>query len=62
MRTNPALKHRQMLPLLALTGNVREEDLKECFASGMSAHLAKPFDRHDLAEKIEQLTRRSRAA
>jgi signal transduction histidine kinase/CheY-like chemotaxis protein len=43
------------LPLLALTGNARTKDREACLAAGMTAHLAKPFDQHDLKEAIEKL-------
>lgn len=43
------------LPVLALTANVRQDDIARCFASGMNGHLAKPFDRADLEEALERL-------
>jgi signal transduction histidine kinase/CheY-like chemotaxis protein len=46
------------LPVLALSANVREDDIAACLACGMNGHLAKPFDRADLDEALERLTRR----
>jgi signal transduction histidine kinase/CheY-like chemotaxis protein len=54
-----AVRH---LPLLALTANARAEDLRECREAGMNDHLAKPFDRVDLEEKISLLMRGPKAA
>lgn len=52
----------QSLPLLALTANAMDEDIAACKLAGMSDHLAKPFDRLDLEEKIMSLQRRYKAA
>jgi signal transduction histidine kinase/CheY-like chemotaxis protein len=47
----------QNLPVLALTANVRQDDIARCFASGMNGHLAKPFDRADLEEALAKLVK-----
>ncbi len=49
------------LPILALTGNASAEDVAACFASGMSGHLAKPFDQEDLEDALAELTRNKAA-
>jgi signal transduction histidine kinase/CheY-like chemotaxis protein len=59
IRKNEKLRH---LPLLALTANARAEDLNACLKAGMNDHLAKPFDRLDLEEKIARLANRQKAA
>ena len=46
---------KRPLPILALTANVRSEDIEACLLAGMNDHLAKPFDQVDLKEKIAQL-------
>lgn len=50
------------IPILALTANARDDDRDACLAAGMNGHLRKPFDRHDLAEAIAQLTNGRAAA
>jgi len=50
------------VPILALTANARHEDHAICLAAGMDGHLPKPFDRSDLDEAIEKLTRARSAA
>ena len=59
IRGNPKLKH---LPLLALTANAHHEDLQACLDSGMNDHLAKPFDRLDLHDKIISVIKKTKAA
>jgi signal transduction histidine kinase/CheY-like chemotaxis protein len=49
------------LPVLALTANVRNEDVAACLSAGMNGHLAKPFERADLEEALVKLTRRQAA-
>ncbi len=58
IRGNPTLKH---LPLLALTANAHNEDLQACLAAGMNDHLAKPFDRLDLHDKIISVIKKTMA-
>jgi len=62
IRHDKAYTDYRNLPLLALTANVRAEDLSECKEAGMNDHLAKPFDRLDLEEKIALLMRGRQAA
>ena len=40
------------IPIIALSANAFEEDAKRCFAAGMTAHLAKPFQIEDVEKTI----------
>jgi CheY-like chemotaxis protein len=45
------------LRILALTANTGREAVSACLNAGMTGHLAKPFDRADLEEALETMTR-----
>ena len=62
LRKGDGLEHRRKLPLLATTGNVRPEDVRACLDAGFNEHLAKPFDRMDLEEKVALLVKVEKAA
>ena len=38
----------QRLPIIAMSANAYDEDVKACLRSGMNAHIAKPFQPEDL--------------
>ena len=44
------------LPIIVLTANAFEEDVKQCLQAGMDAHLAKPVDIERLKETLRRLT------
>lgn len=50
------LKRRDALsvPILALTANAYEEDVRACLAAGMNAHLAKPLDVRALLQTLAE--------
>ena len=43
------------LPVIALTGNVRDEDIRGCYAANMNGHLPKPVDPKKLQIQIEKV-------
>lgn len=45
------------IPIIALSANVFETDIKKSKEAGMNVHLAKPIDRHTLLLTIDSLTK-----
>lgn len=43
------------LPVVAMTGNVRDEDVRNCYAANMNGHIAKPVDPQKLKEAIQKI-------
>ena len=43
------------IPIIAMTANAFEKDVKEAWEAGMDAHIAKPLDVNVLYEKLTQL-------
>ena len=43
------------IPIVALTANAFEEDVRDCLAAGMDAHLSKPVDIDLLVETLARL-------
>lgn len=43
------------LPIIAMSANAYEEDVKACLDIGMNAHIAKPFQPEQLYKLLEQL-------
>ena len=44
------------VPIIAMTANAFDEDIKRSLASGMNAHLSKPIEVQKLRELLRQLT------
>jgi signal transduction histidine kinase/CheY-like chemotaxis protein len=42
------------VPIIAMTANAFDDDVKNCKEAGMNAHLPKPFDIGNLFEKVER--------
>jgi CheY-like chemotaxis protein len=55
VRAIPALAS---VPAIALTGTSLERDVQQALAFGFTAHVVKPVEMADLAQKINQLTSR----
>ncbi len=49
IREDPGLAH---LPIIAMTANAMKEDVDQCLAAGMNAHIAKPIDEKILVSRI----------
>jgi CheY-like chemotaxis protein len=57
--TMPSPKSNQ-IPIVALTASVLRADLDECFSSGMTAYVPKPFKTWQLINTIAEVTGRER--
>ena len=49
-------KDGKTTPIIALSANAFEDDIKECLDAGMNAHVAKPIDVHALKEELSLLS------
>lgn len=58
IRRNEADRGLPRIPILALTANVRRQDIDSCLDAGMDGYLSKPFDRDALEEAISRLMKR----
>lgn len=47
-------QQRGATPIIALTGNSREEDIQKTRAAGFTAHVTKPLKKHTLLEAIQR--------
>ena len=45
-------KDAKITPIIAMTANAYEEDIKASMKAGMNAHLTKPFNPQEFYEKI----------
>ncbi|HEX7314214.1 MAG TPA: PAS domain S-box protein [Pyrinomonadaceae bacterium] len=54
------LPHMREVPALALTGYAAQRDAEAALAAGFDAHVPKPVDPAELAERMDQLTRKER--
>jgi len=42
------------LPVIAMSANAYEEDVRDCLAAGMDGHIAKPFDPAELLRVLHK--------
>jgi CheY-like chemotaxis protein len=42
------------IPIIAMTADAYDEDIRKCLAAGMNAHIAKPIDADLLFNSIER--------
>ena len=45
------------LPIIAISANAYDEDVKNCLEAGMNAHIAKPFNPDELLKTLYKLIR-----
>ena len=43
------------VPIIMITARATQEDVVKAMAAGVSAYIAKPFNRNELTDKIQQL-------
>ena len=53
-----SLPHQQHIPIIALTADADEGSIQACIDAGMEMHVAKPIDRHELAEAMIELLKK----
>ena len=45
-------KDAKSIPIIAMTANAYEEDVRQCLEAGMNHHLPKPFEPTELFETL----------
>lgn len=52
----------QTVPIVAMTANAFDDDVKDCLAAGMNAHIAKPFEIETLYQTLARYVSNAAAA
>ena len=50
----------QNLPIIAMSANAYDEDVRDCLEAGMNAHIAKPFDPGKLIQTLSRFVKKNR--
>lgn len=48
-------RKKAAIPVIALTGNIRDEDIGACYTANMNGHIAKPIDPSKLKSMLEKV-------
>lgn len=51
-------EYYQQLPIIAMSANAYDEDVRDCLEAGMNAHIAKPFQPDQLLELLQRYIKR----
>jgi CheY-like chemotaxis protein len=51
-QTTRAIRRTSAIPIIAMTGGVREEDREKCLAAGMDGHISKPVSLGSITEAV----------
>jgi CheY-like chemotaxis protein len=43
---------KRKIPVIAMTANVLNEEIENCYKAGMNEFIGKPFDSHKLIQKM----------
>jgi CheY-like chemotaxis protein len=53
IRSLPVIRERR-LPIIALTANVLQDDIDNCYLAGMDDHIGEPLEISDVLEKLNE--------
>ena len=53
--TEGLFPRHQKVPIIAVTGNVREQQVRAALDAGMDSHIAKPYSREDIQSVLESV-------